>query len=197
MKSNSDSSSNPNSSNFSNSAANSSSVPITIYRELAAELQATRAMVDSLNSRNQQLSTQNQQLRQEVGRVVQSVASLHKLSEATRAAEANTPPANTPPSVEQFQVNPSAPFSGQRQPTPRPSLEQTAEAEAIAARLRTPDPLLAHLITEEPTRPTKKTTNSQKTRDLGGVGIALTILLVVLMAFGLGFIVVKQLLPSR
>jgi hypothetical protein len=42
------------------------SVPISVYRELATELKATQAMVDSLTQQNQQLSQQNQILRQEM-----------------------------------------------------------------------------------------------------------------------------------
>jgi TolA-binding protein len=42
------------------------SVPISVYRELATELKATQAMVESLTHQNQQLTEQNQMLRQEM-----------------------------------------------------------------------------------------------------------------------------------
>ncbi|MCZ0900741.1 hypothetical protein ON021_12625, partial [Microcoleus sp. HI-ES] len=54
-----------------NSNSYSPSVPISLYREVTAELQAAQAMVDSLKTHNQQLVQQNQQLRREVETVVQ------------------------------------------------------------------------------------------------------------------------------
>ncbi len=44
----------------------SPSVPISVYRELAAELQAAEALLDSLNAQNQHLAKHNQKLRQEI-----------------------------------------------------------------------------------------------------------------------------------
>src|ERR671932_193136 len=57
----------------------SPSVPISVYRELAAELQTAQAMLDSLKAQNQQLVKQNQQLRQEVEKVVQSAQHLQQI----------------------------------------------------------------------------------------------------------------------
>ena len=54
-----------------NSNSYSPSVPISLYREVTAELQAAQAMLDSLKTHNQQLVQQNQQLRREVETVVQ------------------------------------------------------------------------------------------------------------------------------
>ncbi|MFK8183314.1 MAG: hypothetical protein AB8B99_08055 [Phormidesmis sp.] len=54
------------------------SVPMTVYRELAAELRANKAVIDSLNSRNQQLLQQNQMLKHEIHNVVQATQQLGK-----------------------------------------------------------------------------------------------------------------------
>lgn len=48
------------------------SVPISVYRELSAELQATQAMLDSLHGQNQNLRKQNVHLQQEVDSIVQA-----------------------------------------------------------------------------------------------------------------------------
>ncbi len=48
------------------------SVPISVYRELSAELQATQAMMDSLHGQNQHLRKQNVHLQQEVDSIVQA-----------------------------------------------------------------------------------------------------------------------------
>jgi hypothetical protein len=44
---------------------NTRAVPLAVYRELAAELQATQTLLDSLHEQNQKLSQDNQQLSQE------------------------------------------------------------------------------------------------------------------------------------
>lgn len=61
---------------------------MTVYRELAAELRANKAVIDSLNSRNQQLLQQNQMLKHEIHNVVQATLSLGQA--AGVASPANT-----------------------------------------------------------------------------------------------------------
>lgn len=65
----------------------SPSVPMSVYRELAAELRANKAVIDSLNSRNQQLITQNQRLKQEIHNVVQATLNLGQFAGVARPAE--------------------------------------------------------------------------------------------------------------
>lgn len=67
------------------------SVPITVYRELAAELQATKTLLDSMNTQNQQLARHNQHLRQEIEQLAQSAITLRQ------SAEAFQPSWNLPP----------------------------------------------------------------------------------------------------
>jgi hypothetical protein len=56
----------------------SSSVPLSVYRELAAELQATKAKLDAVKLQNQTLTQHNQELRQRVDQVYESVSSLRQ-----------------------------------------------------------------------------------------------------------------------
>ena len=56
------------------------SVPMSVYRELAAELRANKAVIDSLTSRNQQLIQQNQRLKQEIHNVVQATLNLGQMA---------------------------------------------------------------------------------------------------------------------
>lgn len=149
--------------------APAASVPISVYRELAAELQATRAMIESLNGRTQQLDRENQQLRQEMQRVIHSVLSL------------------------QPWVN------GLPEPMPapaRPTWEETAAASAIAANLRAAhEPRTAQPESwpaEEPV-PVKAASKSSR---LGGLWLVLTLLAVILGAFGAGFLLMRPLLPT-
>jgi hypothetical protein len=78
--------------------ASTPSVPISVYRELAAELQAAKALSASLKAQNQQLLRQNQQLRQELNKAIDSVLywrntpkNPHRLPQ-TQADNHNSPP---------------------------------------------------------------------------------------------------------
>ena len=147
------------------------SVPIPVYRELAAELQATRVMLESLNTQNQQLSQQNQQLRQEVGRVVQLGSNLRHWVESAPVVEP---------------IQPSRPTA---------SPESTAEATAIAAKLRDSALISDELFTEEGlplSRP-----ESKPVKDFNGLWLTLTILLTIVTAFGAGFLLMKPFLSNR
>ncbi|MFM7423652.1 MAG: hypothetical protein ACKO7W_01400 [Elainella sp.] len=149
--------------------APAASVPISVYRELAAELQATRAMVDSLNGKTQQLNRENQLLRQEMQRIIHSVLSL------------------------QPWVN------GLPDPTPdpaRPTWEETAAASAIAANLRSAHEPHGAAHSEPVVPEPGLATNSHKTSRLGGLWLVLTILAIIVGAFGAGFLLMRPLLPT-
>ena len=60
---------------------------MSVYRELAAELRANKAVIDSLNSRNEQLLKQNQRLRQEIHHVVQAALTLGQAAGVARPAK--------------------------------------------------------------------------------------------------------------
>jgi hypothetical protein len=69
--------------------ANTRAVPLAIYRELAAELQATQTLLDSLHEQNQQLNQSNQklsqenhQLKSEIVKVVTSVEQMGKMAQS-------------------------------------------------------------------------------------------------------------------
>ena len=152
------------------------SVPISVYRELAAELQATQAMLDTVHAKNQQLAQQNQQLRYEIDRFVQSALHLRQVAE---------PASSFSQSVSQSVSQPVA------APEPEP------EFEDMAAKLRGANPVISEeLFTEEPDRP-QQISKTAKPKDLGGIWLTLTVIAIIFTAFGAGFLVVKPLLPSR
>jgi hypothetical protein len=179
-------------SNQSNSAARSSapaqssgsapSVPISVYRELAAELQATRAMVDSLNNKNQQLGQENLVLRQEMQRVVHSVLTLQPwinadLDPTYAVPQRRSPQQGTPSMAE------------------RPTWEETAAASAIAARLRTSGESQGEWLTEEPATP-QRIEQTKSAKSLGGLWLTLTVIAVIVSAFGAGFLIMRPFLPT-
>jgi len=59
---------------------------MSVYRELATELRTNKAVIDSLNSRNEQLLKQNQRLKREIHQVVQAALSLGQAAGVARPA---------------------------------------------------------------------------------------------------------------
>ncbi|MEC4817133.1 MAG: hypothetical protein SAK29_28265, partial [Scytonema sp. PMC 1069.18] len=55
------------------------SVPLSVYRDLASELQAVQAKLDTMSVQNEKLLQENQFLKQEIAKAVGSVLNLQKL----------------------------------------------------------------------------------------------------------------------
>ncbi len=197
------------------------SVPISVYRELATELRATQAMVDSLTQQNQQLNQQNQVLRQEMVRFADS---------ATRLKQA----------IESSQPQPLQPLGGLSQPqemtygadnpamATMPPIPLTEESSVslperlsesvgegvshLASQLnqmvkpkgkKAPKPPQRpqgmspqRLYTEERLDPSRPGQLNHPPSDLSGLWLAATILLIVVSAFGAGFLIMKPLLTN-
>lgn len=156
----------------------SPSVPISVYRELAAELQATRAMIEALNGKNQQLDRENQRIRQDIQRVMQATLSLQPWVEGQ-------------PSMVPAQTRGAA----------HPTWEESAAASAVAASLR-PDPRSEprpEWVAEQPVLPqtlTQTLTQAPKAGRLNSIWLILTVMAVILTAFGAGFLIMRPFLPT-
>jgi len=186
-----------------NSNSYSPSVPISLYREVTAELQAAQAMVDSLKTHNQQLVQQNQQLRREVETVVQVSQQLQQVVNSAQSVTQTGMPQM--PSVNKFnfsvQPPPPAPATSQTN-SAIPQPPQTVafpfplpEPEATAASM--PQPLPEKLFTEVPETPYRVRPQLKKTSDLSGLWLAIAIFLIVIAAFGAGYLVVRPLLIKK
>lgn len=165
----------------------SPSVPISVYRELAAELQATRAMLDSLNSQNQNLVKQNQQLRTEAEKVVQAAMHLQKAAGTAQpisrnlAAEVAIRPDIV---VETDYLTPEPVRSAPKRFVVKPaSVDPSVN----------PERLYTH---QEDQRP-RRSAPSESSGELGGAWLAFVIVLIVISAFGAGFMIVRPFLPTR
>ena len=185
-----------------NSNSYSPSVPISLYREVTAELQAAQAMLDSLKTHNQQLVQQNQQLRREVETVVQVSQQLQQVVNSAQSVTQTGIPQM--PSVKfNFSVEPElpAPVTSRINSTvPQPP--QTVafpfplpEAGPIAASI--PEPLPEKLFTEVPETPYRVRSQPKKASDLSGLWLAIAIFLIVIAAFGGGYLVVRPLLKGK
>ena len=185
-----------------NSNTYSPSVPISLYREVTAELQAAQAMLDSLKTHNQQLVQQNQQLRREVETVVQVSQQLQQVVNSAQTVTQTGMPQM--PSVKfNFSVEPEPPVPvTSRTNSTIPQPPQTVafpfplpEAEPTAPRM--PDTLPQKSLTEVPETPYRVRSQPKKASDLNGLWLMIAIFLIVISAFGAGYLVVRPLLMKK
>lgn len=164
------------------------SVPLSVYKELAAELQAAKVMLDSLHGQNQALTKQNQLLRLEIERAVQATLQMKQVADSLETADLReaveeilTAPRLREPVAEVSQPAPQRPAP--RQPAPR---SVPPEAPALSKELYTE---------QEGSRPSLEQKSEKP--DLSGVWLAIVILLIVFSAFGAGFLIVRPFLQNR
>ena len=169
------------------------SVPISVYRELAAELKMTQATVDALTAQNQQLAHQNQVLRQEFLRFAESA---DQLRQAVISTEAELPLA-TPPMPPDPEPASSSPKGSVAEGVSKLAVRATRMMMAKAA----PGPgMPSHpshpepLFTEQPSEALQTRSASFKKQDMSGLWLATTVLLIVISAFGAGFLIMRPLL---
>ena len=167
----------------------SPSVPISVYRELAAELQESRDIVESLKSQNHQLVKQNQQLRQQVEKVVQSAQHLQQIvASFGSVSDTEVPrPQPTMPPEPRFVAPPPPPPRAASIPEEFVPPPQNPEP--------VPPPYTETLVIEQEERP-RRTPPSEGLSDVSGWMLLVAILLIVLTAFGLGFLIVRPLLNN-
>ncbi len=194
-----------------NSSANSNnyspSIPISLYREVTAELQSAQAMLDSLKTHNQQLLQQNQELRREVETVVQASVYLQQAVNSAQSVSQTGMPQMPP--VNRFNLSVPSPrlaslplqanYSVPEEPSPVASTVDfpfpIAEPEPTAPAM--PEKLPEKLFTEVPETPYRLRTQPKKSSDLSGLWLAIAIFLIVIAAFGAGYIVVRPLLMKK
>jgi hypothetical protein len=157
-----------------NAAANpyAPAVPISLYREVSAELQTTQTTVTALKKQNQQLLQQNQQLRQEIDRVILSVAQM-------RQSVVNLPAVNLdlPTEMPRIEV--------------MPAMKHNFSADAL------PSPLISDQLTTEQAPLRRKMQSEKPLPAQNGWWLGLVIVLIVITAFGAGFLIVRPLLPTN
>ena len=201
-------------------------VPISVYRELAAELKTTQNTVEALTRQNQQLVRQNKLLRNEIQRFVQAAEQLghfagvmpqeppvmrQNLAMTVPMQEPSVPsmPANVPTAIQQ--ASPQTALEPAAQPAPPPPedifvvpevtafppngaiVPQPKEHKRDRPQSPQPDAVKQRLFTEQPEemRPLSKVSSR---RDLGNLWLAMTIVIVVVTAFGAGFLIMRPLL---
>jgi hypothetical protein len=184
----------------------SASVPLSVYRELALELQDTQATMNSLFSQNQKLTQENQLLRQEINKAVESIMQLQKLADplASYNQQLYTPvnfdrenqinqPVTEANRTRNFSSNP------QQQKVYRPRKSPNSSApkkpfhpEPISEYFSVPESVY---IEEQEVRyyPSRK----KEPPEANGLVLIIAIALIIVTAFGAGYLVVRPFLEHR
>jgi len=177
---------NPPGNGYGQSPSGGATVPLKVYRELAAELQATKAMLDSLHNQNQHLAQQNQVVRQEVDRMVQSALTLQQALMSGNSLS-TIPLQNLPPETARSQAEAlAAQIRPHRAPAPPPP---------SSAYLPETDDANNPLLTSQPLPLLTKPEPSAN--EISGVWLWLIVISIIVTAFAAGFLVVKPLLPTN
>lgn len=159
----------------------SPSVPISLYREVASELQTTQLTLKSLKVQNQELTQKNQQLRLEIERVVQSALHLRQLADPSWGT-------------------PDLPAEWMEHPQESQALSLSPEAGETVGEVQfipTPQPPMPeNLRTEQGVQPQAQS-ESSSTTEMSTWWLIMIVCMIVLTAFGTGFLIVRPLLPSR
>jgi hypothetical protein len=175
----------PNTPSSVTSQAYSPSVPLSVYRDLAGELQAAQAMLDALSTKNQQLSQENQQLRQEIAKAVQSVMHLRHVLDSHETPSYNQVPRSSP----DLRTEPS------RRPKPTPNQQrvkraknQRQDAHVVEVSYPRTEPVF---IEEQEVR--YYPFNESKSKEINSWWLIFAIFFIVISAFGAGYLIVRPL----
>ncbi|MFB2771387.1 hypothetical protein ACE1AT_19170 [Pelatocladus sp. BLCC-F211] len=105
----------------------SPSVPLSVYRDLAAELQAAQAKINALTAQQAQVTQENQLLREEIAKAIQSVLQLQKLLDASSQSKSHQVP-QTQVTTNVEAVSPSTSIGNNQKPPEEPQkFPQTKE----------------------------------------------------------------------
>ncbi|ESA34357.1 hypothetical protein N836_17170 [Leptolyngbya sp. Heron Island J] len=165
----------------------SPSVPVSVYRELAAELQATKAMVDSLSAQNNHLTNQNHLLRQNIHQMVQVALQLGHHAGVAHPAEVEM--TLSPPPAE-LHIQPQA-----EQPI-RQSVKPVSEPSRKVVSKR-PKASLSKVFTEHSGENRRYNLESSASGSLSTLWLIVSIAIIILTAFGAGFLIMRPLINDR
>ncbi|AFY51022.1 hypothetical protein Nos7524_5299 [Nostoc sp. PCC 7524] len=178
------------------------SVPLYVYRELATELKATQAQLDALNAKNRQLAQENQRLRHEITQVVQSFLHLQKLVDyqttpSSYSSPTSHPEVNVPKNYQSTQTQPRPQAHRSRQPVvPEPPNSKSRHPDFSVPLVEISSPMPETVLVEEQEVGYYPTAKSQA-KELNGWWLALGILLIMLTAFGAGYLIVRPLFAHQ
>ena len=179
-----------------NTQAYSPSVPISVYRDLATELHACQAKLDALSAQNQQLVQENQLLRQEIKKAVESVLRLQKLVDSQPKVSSHTASQAIPDDKSQTK-RPVTPVSPKEQVfRGRPSFAEPSPTPVFPPEMEIPSSIPEPVFIEEQEVSYYPYSESEPTH-VKGWWLIIAILLIIVLGFGAGYLVVRPLLEKH
>ncbi|MCJ8279937.1 MAG: hypothetical protein MJK14_08465 [Rivularia sp. ALOHA_DT_140] len=179
--------------------AYSASVPLSVYRELAAELQATQAAIHQLNQQNEHLAQENHVLRQEIAKTVNAVMHLQNAVNYSTNATYN--------SKAYASVNQASVENNQNYHTPhkRQYKHQSSPSKRVKRTRTSPVPPQVTEYIEPITEPVfieEEQVNyyyddELKSSQVSGWWLIFAIVFIIFMGFGAGYVVVRPLLENH
>lgn len=173
-----------------------SSVPLYVYRELATELEATQAKLNALTAKNQQLAQENQFLRQEIIKVLQSVSQLQKLVDfrATGGIDGNY----SPRGADEVKNPPKPTKNPARHHRPRqPEASKARRSRDFAVPIVEISSELPETVFIEEQPISYYPSMAAEKKEINGWWLVITILLIMLTAFGAGYLIVRPLFEHQ
>lgn len=178
-----------------------SSVPISLYKEVTAELQNNQQIMATLQAQNQELFQQNQLLRRELERII--LLSM-QLQQAVNMVETITqnPVVSQPNHHQAGIIPPQLVREKNIENLPRPLAENFADEPTppvnlpfIQERSALPE---KQLLTEEKRPYIAREMQPRLPKEVKGTWLIIMIFLIVFAAFGTGYFVVRPMLkPTR
>lgn len=171
-----------------------SAVPVSLYREICDELRDKSGQVEILQLNNQRILQENQQLRQELQHLVQMVMQTHH--QVTQIPEFQTEPtsvnSSTIPAVQPLAQLSAQPSSVSQTQMPARSTIAASTMVSFSTTTNKPQDWITGI--QEPLVQRLFNQTSAITQDLRGWRLAIVISLVILSAFGAGFLIVRPLI---
>ncbi|MEH2421167.1 MAG: hypothetical protein V7K48_09645 [Nostoc sp.] len=171
------------------------SVPLSVYKELSTELQAVQARLNALTTQNQQLVQENQLLRQEITKVVESFSHLQKFVDFHATQASGDVKSATKQPVTQVrprqQVSRSRPSVVPKAP-PEKSRRQDFSTPVMEMNFPIPEPVFI-----EEQQVSYYSTTEPDAKEVSGWWLIITILLIMLTAFSAGYFVVRPLFEHQ
>ncbi|MEM1392636.1 MAG: hypothetical protein AAGG00_04950 [Cyanobacteria bacterium P01_H01_bin.150] len=179
----------------STSQAYSASVPLSVYRELAAELQATQAAIHQLNQQNEYLAQENHVLRQEIAKTVNAVMHLQNAANystnASYNSTLNTSLNQVPPETNQKRhASDNRQYKHQNVPPKRVKRSRSPVPPQVTEYF---EPLPEPVFIEEEQASYYYEDESEFSQ-VNGWWLIFAIVFIIFMGFGAGYVVVRPLL---
>ncbi len=177
----------------------SPSVPISVYREATAELQAAQIKLESLKVHNEQLMQQNQKLRIEIEKVINSAIQLQEALNAVQSVTQVAQPQIPSFPHSQFSVNTvSSNYLSSDFKFDSPEISSSSPSLPFTEPKPTEPDFPEHLFTEESDKSRySRFSSATQVSNLNGIWLVVGVCLIVIAAFGAGYLVVRPILNQR